>query len=108
VPSSWRDERALALGTLRASVGGGFAFRQTSHTIREYSIPEVRVAPPSFVQVIRERTAVTLELTSGMDAPFTRAPQFSLGLLLGIAWLEETYTTDAGPPLGTPLFFRTR
>ena len=33
-------------------------------------------------------TAFTLELTGNMDLPFTRAPQYSLGLLVGIAWID--------------------
>jgi hypothetical protein len=47
------------------------------------------VAPGGSYTRVVNKTALTLELTGNMDLPFTRAPQYSLRLLVGIAWLQQ-------------------
>ncbi|MGC4088974.1 MAG: hypothetical protein QM756_13955 [Polyangiaceae bacterium] len=97
------DGSVLGMGTLHAAVGGGYAFSSTKSVLRRVPLPESNVGQPETQETITDKTALTLELTTAMDAPFTRAPQYSLGLLLGIAWVHERYTVSL-PPLG--LMFR--
>jgi hypothetical protein len=81
------DDRLLALGTLRAGVGGGVTFaRSTKYRNSFWGEP----FPGGGYTTQISRTVVTLELTGNMDLPFTRAPQYSLGLLVGIARLSQS------------------
>jgi hypothetical protein len=87
----------LTVGTLRAGVGLGYAFEHSTAT-STFGGPWMM---PGFATEITKTTALTIELTGAVDAPVTRAPQFSAGILLGLAWLEQQHTVEA-PPLPTP------
>jgi hypothetical protein len=56
---------------------------------------------PGFVTEITRSTALTLELSGAVDAPVTRAPEFSAGLLLGVTWLEQRHSVEV-PRLPNP------
>jgi len=91
------DDRLLGLATLRAGVGGGFAFDESTQHSRG---PWGEAAGGGYTRVV-SKTAITFEITGNMDLPFTRAPQYSLGLLVGIAWLQQKeFVADRriGPP----------
>ena len=75
------DDKLLGLGTLRAGVGGGVVLDESTHS------SGATIGGLGSKRAVR-KTAFTLDLTGNMDLPFTRAPQYSLGLLVGIAWLE--------------------
>ena len=88
------DNRLLGLGTLRAGVGGGVVLDGSTH----YRLSPWGEEMPGRTN-IEEKTALTLELTGNMDLPFTRERQYSLGLLVGIAWLlQEEYVSGRQYP----------
>jgi hypothetical protein len=84
----------LTVGTLRAGVGVGYAFEHSTAT-STFGGPWMPL--PGFATEITKTTALTFELTGAVDAPVTRAPQFSAGILLGLAWLEQRHTVEALP-----------
>jgi hypothetical protein len=90
----------LTVGTLRGGVGLGYALEKST---AQYATPW---PDPSFSHVVTRSTALTLELGGAIDAPITRGPEYSVSVLLGIAWLEQ-HSTVYSPP-GWPLPFRTR
>lgn len=81
----------LTVGTLRGGVGLGYALDKSSG---RYSSP---FPDPSFYHVVTRSTALTLELTGAIDAPITRGAEYSVGLLLGVAWLEQHDTVRGEP-----------
>ena len=77
----------LTVGTLRGGWGFGYAFEQnaSSHASPWDPWVESRVA---------RTTALTVELSGAIDAPITRAPEYSVGVLIGIVWLDQRTTND--------------
>jgi hypothetical protein len=73
----------LTLGTLRGGIGFGYAFERTT------SWHDLLWPDPSFVHELTKSTALTFELTGAVDAPVTRAPEYSVSVLIGVAWLEQ-------------------
>jgi len=53
-------------------------------------VPELGM--PNYVMLVSNTTALTFEVSGSADLPFTRAPQYSLGFLLGVAWLDQSYS----------------
>ncbi len=47
--------------------------------------------PPRSQWFARTRTVLTLDVMTEINARFTRAPLGAFGLLVGVAWLEETF-----------------
>ena len=95
----------LTIGTLRGAVGFGYALQKSSAT-SNHTMPWM---VPGFATEVTKSTALTLELTGALDAPVTRAVQFSAGVLLGIVWLEQRHSVEALPPWpgpGQPLLLR--
>lgn len=84
----------LTVGTLRGAVGFGYAFEKSSATSHQ-SMPWML---PGFATEITKSTALTLELTGALDAPVTRAVQYSAAVLLGIAWLEQRHAVETPQP----------
>jgi hypothetical protein len=87
----------LTLGTLRGALGLGYAFEH------ETSWHDAPSPDPAFVHALTKSTALTLELSGALDAPVTRSPEYSVSVLIGIAWLEQWHTVrreDAPAPYG--------
>lgn len=84
----------LTVGTLRGALGFGYAFEKSSATSHQ-SMPWMI---PGFATEITKTTALTLELTGALDAPVTRGVEYSVGVLLGIAWLEQRRSVELPAP----------
>ncbi|MFZ5897290.1 MAG: hypothetical protein ACOY0T_39895 [Myxococcota bacterium] len=98
------DGTSLGLSTLRAGLGGGVALRQSTSTWGSFMLPAMRFTQfPEVESLMRDTTALTFELTGALDAPFTRLPQQSLGILIGIAWLHERFSRELPPQRRNPL-----
>lgn len=78
----------LTIGTLRGGLGVGYAFEHST-SWHESPWPD-----PSFVHQVTTSTALTLEVSGALDAPITRAPEYSVGILLGVAWLDQRSVID--------------
>ena len=84
----------LTVGTLRGAVGFGYAFEKSSATSHQ-TMPWML---PGFATEITKTTALTLELTGALDAPVTRAVQYSASVLVGIVWLEQSHAVEMPVP----------
>jgi len=78
----------LTVGTLRGGLGVGYAFEHST------SWHETPWPDPSFINQVTTSTALTLELTGAIDAPITRAAEYSVGVLLGVVWLDQRSLVD--------------
>lgn len=90
----------LTVGTLRGGVGFGYAVEKSSGRYSTSPWPD-----PSFLHRRTRSTALTFELTGALDAPVTRTVEYSWGVLIGVAWLEEEETVFA-PGAAPRIFLR--
>jgi len=92
----------LTVGTLRGGIGFGYAFEHSSGQYSMSPWPD-----PSFTHLYTRSTAFTLELTGSIDAPVTRAVEYSWAVLIGIAWIHQEEMV-LGHPDATPFRFPLR
>ena len=90
----------LTVGTLRGGLGVGYLFEHST------SWHETPWPDPSLIHQVTKSTALTVEVSGAVDAPVTRAPEYSVAILLGVVWLDEQSfidRRDAPPPFGPEL-----
>jgi hypothetical protein len=90
--------------SLHGSVGTGFILKEQLHRDRAWALTPEMVGPPDgTISVVRRRFLLTLDLTGAIDARTTRQPLYGVGILLGIARIDERYSVDAPEPVH-PMF----
>lgn len=101
------DRTLFASAGLHAGLGLGAVLQESERPLAWGPWwPELQAATPQFRSLVRRRTLLTLELTGSADAQ-ARGAVLALGLLVGLAWSEEQYTSDIPLlPQVPPLFRR--
>jgi hypothetical protein len=96
--------RPWALGTFRAAFGAGLEV-EASGSARPQRLSFGGEPMPGMVEISRHATALTLDFGPTVDVSEAWSPLWSLGLRVGIAWMEQRYSVEAleWPPLGPGL-----
>ncbi|HET9929607.1 MAG TPA: hypothetical protein VFQ35_02920 [Polyangiaceae bacterium] len=91
------------LGTFRAGLGGGVEL-SSSTSARPHRLLFGGEPMPGLVEIFHDATALTIDLGPAVDVSGGQSPAFSLGVRIGIAWIELRYTDrdplDAFTPYG--------
>ena len=98
--------RPWALGTFRAAFGAGLEL-EASTSARPQRVLFGGEPMPGMVEISRNATALTVDFGPTLDVSEAWTPMWSLGLRVGITWMEQRYSVEdpAWPPhpLGVPL-----
>jgi hypothetical protein len=94
------DDKVFFNASLHGALGTGIVLDERVRRDHSWNwLVQMEGVPEGPPHVIRKRIVLTLDIAGGLDARTTRDPLFTVGVLVGIAWVNERYTVPAADPV---------